>query len=421
MPKFLGKATFRSYDSNLFTNPIPKIMLDEATALTVSELNQQMRAWLEASMEEVKVLGEVSNLSRPASGHLYFILKDASAQLRCVYFRNYQRSQSKLLSDGQQVIVQGKLTLYEARGEYQLTVYGLTETGYGLLYQQFEALKAKLQAQGLFAAEKKRALPTYPTTIGVITSSSGAALQDILTTLAQRFPLAHVRIYASEVQGLNAAPQLCRAIQQANAEQQAEVLILARGGGSIEDLWAFNDEKLAYTMANSKLPIITGIGHETDFTIADFVADWRAATPTAAAKAATPDRKELINHLMSYANRIERAVKHYLQQKQWLLSHCQLKLLSPEQMIYNQWQRLDYLEKQLTQQLLKILTKLKQQFATTLTTLHIVSPLATLDRGYAIATCQQKILFDSGQVHPGNTIEVRLAKGYLVCDVKEAK
>jgi exodeoxyribonuclease VII large subunit len=432
------------------------------TALTVTQLNHQVRLWLETDIGDVSVIGELSNLAKPSSGHFYFTLKDPTAQLRCVYFRNYHDKNFNNFKDGQQVIARGRLSLYEARGDYQLIVHSLRETGLGELYLQFEQLKAKLQAKGLFEQARKKTIPRFPMSIAVVTSPSGAALRDILTTLERRFPLAIVKIYASEVQGKEAAQQLIKAINRANKDKQAEVLILARGGGSIEDLWAFNHEQLALTISESTIPIVSGIGHETDFTIADFVADLRAATPTAAAQAVTPNQFDLLNTIALLIERAIRSIIRYTQHKQLLLSHQIAKLLSPRQLITTNWQTIDYLDRQLYQNITKLfrqkqnqlqlimsklnsknpmlllqqtkarlqyfeqqltqlmimkLNSLKQVFTTKMAILHAVSPLATLDRGYSIATYQNKILFSSIQVNTGDTIDVQLAKGSLVCEV----
>ncbi|KTD39278.1 exonuclease VII large subunit [Legionella nautarum] len=438
--------------------------MQDPTPLTVTQLNRQIRSWLELEIGQIAVIGELSNLSKPSSGHFYFTLKDPTAQVRCVYFRNHHSSASSGFKDGQQVVAMGKLSLYEARGDYQLIVHSMTEAGLGELYRQFEQLKLKLQAQGLFDSARKRSLPYFPAVIAVVTSPSGAALRDILTTLKRRFPLAAIRIYASEVQGKEAAQQLIKAIQKANQEGLAEVLILARGGGSIEDLWAFNDEQLAVTISRSTIPIVSGVGHETDFTIADFVADLRAATPTAAAEAVTPNMSDLLATIISFEKRMVRAISQAIQHKQLLLDHRVAKFLSPTHLIAKHWQTVDYLERQLNhnqhnlvhqkqrkldllmsrlnvknpmtllqqskakiqsfeQQLIQImlakLHQLKQQFSTQLATLHAVSPLATLSRGYALATYKKAVLFDSQQVDLGDEIHVRLARGQLVCQVIE--
>ncbi|STX51140.1 exonuclease VII large subunit [Legionella busanensis] len=438
------------------------ILKQELAPVTVTELNQQVRAWLEHELANVAVLGELSNLTQPTSGHLYFTLKDQNAQIRCVFFRNYQTYNSRQFKDGQQVIAHGKLSLYEARGDYQLIVQSLTEAGVGELYQQFEQLKKRLEQQGLFAEHLKKALIRFPAVIGVITSQTGAAIRDILCTLARRFPLADVMIYPCEVQGKRAAEQLINAISRANADKHADVLLLARGGGSIEDLWPFNDEQLAFAIHKSKIPIISGVGHETDFTIADFVADLRAATPTAAAEAATPDKVELLNLLNTFKKRMHVAICRIIQQQRLILAHKIATLSSPEQLIAQHWQTIDYLEKQLNQHITKILRnyhhrinlslatlmaknpiteiqhlklsmqkakqnldnliiqkveQLKHHLIRHLATLHAVSPLATLERGYAIASYHDQILINSKQVKPGEKIKVQLAKGNLTCNV----
>lgn len=437
-------------------------MNNKDSALTVTQLNRQVRSWLEQDLGEVNVLGELSNFSKPSSGHFYFTLKDQTAQLRCVFFRNNHNKMSGQFKDGQQVIARGKLSLYEARGDYQLIVQNLIPAGIGELYQQFEQLKIKLEQQGLFAQARKKPLSRYPLAISVITSSTSAAIRDILTTLARRFPIAEVHVYHCEVQGKTAAPQLINAIVKANQDNKTDVILLARGGGSIEDLWPFNDEQLALTISRSKIPIISGVGHETDFTIADFVADLRAATPTAAAEAATPDRFELINIIGEFKKRMRTAINRRLQQHQLILSHRLARLLSPEQLIANHWQALDYQEyqlhqcmrhvfrykahqlqmlcstleskkpnirvtlskshlHQLHQQLLhaasRIVNELKQTFAHQLSTLQAVSPLATLIRGYAIVTKEDNIVFSSENVTIGDAVSVKLAYGNLYCQV----
>ena len=434
------------------------------TILTVSQLNRHVRTYLEYEMGEVSVEGEISNLSKPASGHFYFTLKDATAQVRCVYFRNrHVGAAGHGVQNGQQVVARGKLSLYEARGDYQLIVEQLDEAGQGDLYRQFELLKVKLAALGLFDAARKQPIPRIPDCIGVITSATGAALHDILTTLGRRFPLIPVIVYPSDVQGKQAAPQLVKALQRANSENRCDVLILARGGGSIEDLWAFNDEQLAHAMANSHIPIVSGVGHETDFTIADFVADLRAATPTAAAEAVVPDGLDLLARLQMIQASLVSAISRFIKHKQLLLNHEVQKIASPGRLINTHWQTLDYLERHLHRaqgqllaqkkhrlhlsiirleakhpglllqqarvrvQNLEInliqkmdvkITQFRQHFMQQLVTLHAVSPLATLDRGYAIATYRKKVLLDSQQVKAGDVIDVRLARGALVCEVR---
>ncbi|MFC3907742.1 exodeoxyribonuclease VII large subunit [Legionella dresdenensis] len=430
--------------------------------LTVSQLNRQIRSLLEYDVGEVQVAGELSNLAKPASGHLYFTLKDDQAQIRCVFFRNHHTRETRQFDNGQQVIARGRLSLYEARGDYQLIVQELTSAGLGELYRQFELLKARLEQQGLFAQARKRPIPRLPSAIAVVTSATGAAIKDILSTLARRFPIAHVYVYPTEVQGKDAAVRIAKAINQANIDGLAEVMILARGGGSIEDLWAFNDEQLALTIANSRIPIVSGVGHETDFTIADFVADLRAATPTAAAETVTPDKIELHDCFSGLINRIQTAMASKIRHQQFILSHQLAKLTSPEHIISSHWQTLDYLERRLHQQLQAQINRnrhrlhlgnaalhaknpivclhqaqariiLQQQqlvqairhhyetashhFQKQLAKLHTVSPLATLQRGYSIATHNDSVLFAADQVELSDTIDLRLAKGRLSCKI----
>lgn len=433
-------------------------MVNQTPILTVTQLNRHIRSLLEHEMGEVTVEGEVSNLNKPSSGHFYFSLKDAFSQLRCVYFRNRHTHGLITLQNGQQILARGTLSLYEARGDFQLIVEEFREAGQGNLHQQFERLKAKLAALGLFESTRKKAIVRFPQVIGVITSANGAALRDILTTLARRFPIANVIVYPSEVQGKQAPQQLIAALQQANQEKRCHVLILARGGGSIEDLWAFNDERLAYAIADSHIPIVAGVGHETDFTIADFVADLRAPTPTAAAEAVTPDKKDLLVILSTLETRLSAAIKRYIRHQHLLLGHALQKINSPEHMVCSYWQTLDYLQSQLGRaarhilaqkhhqlhlamahlnatnpalllqqarkqlhhlennlnyQIATLLHQYKQRLTTLLATLHAVSPLATLDRGYAIVTHHHKIVFDSRNIHEGDVINIQLAKGTL--------
>lgn len=434
------------------------------STLTVSQLNRQIRSWLELDMGEVSVVGELSNLSKPASGHYYFTLKDTAAQVRCVFFRNHHTPDTRQFRDGQQVIARGKLSLYEARGDYQLIVQELTDHGLGELYRQFEWLKTRLQQQGLFDPARKKTIPAFPHTIAVVTSASGAALQDILATLARRYPIARVLVYCCEVQGKGAAAQLISAVKKANADAESQVMILARGGGSIEDLWAFNDEKLAIAISESIIPIVSGIGHETDFTIADFVADLRAATPTAAAEAVTPNQQDLLKFIGLAATRMVMTLDRRVQHHQMQLTHRLAALSSPEQLIYRYWQTLDHLQqrlqlygqrslyglknrlqvtlltlkshnpqtgvkqalaarRQLEQRLLQIMAHrmaaMRQALSLQMSTLKAVSPLATLDRGYAIATRQGRVLFNARDVSLGDELTLKLSQGSLICQVTQ--
>lgn len=438
-------------------------MQQQNPVLTVTQLNRQIRSWLEHEIGQLYVEGEVSTLTKPSSGHYYFTLKDATAQVRCVFFRNRHTSATpQVLQAGQQIIVYGQLSLYEARGDYQLIVEQIEPAGEGDLFRQFELLKTKLASQGLFDVARKKQLPRFPTVIGIITSSTAAALRDILTTLERRYPIAPIIIYPSDVQGAQAPQQLIAAIRRANLDNRCDVLILARGGGSIEDLWAFNNEQLAYAITESHIPIISGVGHETDFTIADFVADYRAATPTAAAETISPDQNDLLATLESLKARLHHAVKRNMQREQLRLQHDKEKISSPAHLIRRYWQTLDYLQQYIrsamhkrvmqethhwqrlslqlnqlnpvvqiqTQQhrlehlhtMLAQIMRLHyqqqhQRLQTLLAQLHIVSPLATLDRGYAIASIHNRIIFDCDEVNEKDAIKIKLSHGALICDV----
>ena len=436
-------------------------LMPAITVYSVTQLNRYIRQWLESDVGVVEVEGEISNVALPSSGHIYFTLKDANAQIKCVYFKQHHpRGKPHAIEHGQKIIARGRLSLYEARGDYQLIVEGVSVAGHGDLYHQFELLKLKCAAAGLFDQARKRSLPKFPSCIGVVTSASAAAWRDIMVTLARRYPLAPIILYASDVQGKLAAGQLRQAIIRANQEKKCDVIILARGGGSIEDLWAFNDEALAYTIRDSIIPIVSGVGHETDFTIADFVSDLRAATPTAAAEAVTPNQEELLLWLNNVKRRIIECMRRYLLQQFLLLTNYKKRLTSPDRLIATHAQTLDYIERRLinsmdrglknnlhalkildarlhaqhpknlitnalsqVQQLNNILlnlmhnklTQAKQKFTQQLTTLNAVSPLATLERGYSVVMQENHVVFASQDVDPKKPLNIRLARGELEC------
>tara|TARA_R110002126_G_scaffold273866_1_gene418721 strand:+ start:263624 stop:264820 length:1197 start_codon:yes stop_codon:yes gene_type:complete len=393
-------------------------MTNYSKTLTVSQLNRHVRRTLEEDIGLVFVQGEVSNLSKPASGHCYFSLKDAGAQLRCVFFKNRHTAISKqVLLHGQQLILRGTLSVYEARGDYQLIVESVEAAGEGDLYRKYEELKTKLTALGLFDPVRKKTWPAYPNRIGVITSPTGAAIRDVLITLERRFPLADVRIYPCDVQGKQAAPQLVHAIKRANLDASCDVLLLVRGGGSLEDLWSFNDEALAYAIAESVLPIISGVGHETDFTIADFIADHRAATPTAAAEAVTPDQVQLHAHCTRLHQRLRIAMTRFLEQQQQHLAYASKHVRAPKYLLQSHSQTLDYLTRQLHSLVPRHLDEKKQILQQLALTLHALSPLATLNRGYAIAKQGKHVLRRSQDVPIGSQLNLQLAEGALTCEV----
>lgn len=430
---------------------------------SVSDLNNAARDLLESEFPLIWVEGEISNLARPASGHIYFSLKDANAQLRCAMFKMRNRLVNFRPENGQQVLVRGRLSLYPARGDYQLIAEHMEEAGDGALRRQFELLKHKLHTEGLFDAAGKQDLPELPTRLGVITSPTGAAIRDILSVLKRRFPGIPVLIYPVPVQGAEAPPAIVAALQNAAKRDECDLLILARGGGSLEDLWAFNDEAVARAIHACDIPLVSAIGHEVDFTIADFVADLRAPTPSAAAELVSPDRDEWRNVFASWQQRLLRSWQAQQGQYQQHLNWLRRQLKHPGQRLRERAQRLDELEQRLN---LAQQTQLRQQqarlntlsarlhghspkqrlreirlrldnlqhssrsaIAATLTQQHArlgnlgralnaVSPLATLGRGYAIVqTPDGNVVRKADEVNVGDAITTRLGSGRLQCRV----
>ncbi len=435
--------------------------------ITVTQLNRETSQLLAEHFLSVLVEGELSNLSMPSSGHMYFSLKDANAQVRCAMFRTQQRRLAFKPENGKQVIVKAQVSLYEPRGDYQLIVEHIEEAGDGALRRAFDTLKQKLSEQGLFDAAHKQALPTLPRTIGVITSPSGAAIRDILTVLKRRFAAIPVIVYPVAVQGDNAKHEIASAIATANRLKQCDVIILGRGGGSLEDLWAFNEELVARAIYASEIPIISAVGHETDFTIADFVADLRAATPSAAAEHASPDQQQWLSRFVYLESRLQQQLQRKLNQQQqaldWLTQRLQqqhpgqklarntrrmaelesrLKLAmhtrlrhmtgvieaktaqlwqhNPVVTISSHKQRQDYLKQRLIAAITHKLEQLNQRLLNSSQTLHAVSPLATLNRGYAMAIkpSTREIIRSTEQLKLGELVETRLAQGRFTSEVK---
>jgi exodeoxyribonuclease VII large subunit len=385
---------------------------------SVSRLNNAVKQLLEGSFTTVWVEGEISNFAAPASGHWYFSLKDATAQVRCAMFKGSQRRLGFTPKDGTHVLIRARVSLYENRGEYQLIADTMEERGEGKLRRAFELLKKKLEAAGLFDPAHKKPFPAYPTQIGVITSSTGAAVRDILTALKRRYPAVPVIIYPSLVQGETAAPTIANAIQLANSRNECDVLILARGGGSLEDLWPFNEEIVAQAIYQSQIPIISGIGHEVDFTIADFVADLRAATPTAAAELITPDQMELLQGLRRQQQQLTRQMQvklqHATQQLAWMQKHLQQQ--HPKRQLTEKMQRLDFCELTLVQLQKNLINKLNTRLSNAAAKLDALSPLATLSRGFAIATdANQHILHRATDIKTGDALQIRLHIGAVSC------
>ena len=426
---------------------------------TVSRLNREVRVLLERGFGSLWLEAEISNFARPRSGHWYFSLKDAGAQVRCAMFRQRNMLSPFTARDGQKVLVRARIGLYEPRGEYQLIIDHMEDAGLGALKRQFEELSAKLAAEGLFAADRKRPLPGLPRRIGIVTSPTGAAVRDILHVLARRFPAIPVLIYPVPVQGAQAAADIVAALALAGSRADCDVLILARGGGSLEDLWAFNDERLARAIVASPIPIITGIGHEVDFTIADFAADVRAPTPSAAAELVVPDGEEWLSSFVRLGTRLQRGMRRrlqtHLERLRWLTGRAALgtptarltqqaqrldeleqclsramwrrlqdhrerlrwltgraALVSPVTRLTQQLSRLESLEQRLGRATLATLRRARERLLPLVRTLNAVSPLATLERGYAIVTTDDgRILRDGADAKPGALVEARLGRG----------
>ncbi len=437
------------------------------TVYSVSQLNRAAKNLLASHFMTVRVEGEVSNFSAPSSGHWYFTLKDAQAQIRCAMFRGQQHRLGFKPGNGDLVVVNAQVSLYEPRGDYQLVVEAMEQAGDGALRQAFERLKIKLLNEGLFDESRKQAIPTLPGQIGIITSPTGAAVHDILTVLKRRFPAIPVVIYPVAVQGDNAKVEISAALAKANQQALVDVIILARGGGSLEDLWAFNEEIVARAIAASKIPVISGVGHEVDFSIADFVADLRAPTPSAAAEHAVPHQDEWLSGFKYLENQLlntlRRKLTHQQQRLTWLNKSLQLQ--HPGEKLQRNAQRLDDLEQRLNQsmqhrlkqqnQRLEInrqklkqfqpddrilyyrqqlnhnqqrlqraiqlkLTSLRQLQAGVSQTLQAVSPLATLERGYAIVQNHdnQQLVKSTQQIGVNDLLDTRVSDGVIVSQVK---
>ena len=382
---------------------------------TVSKLTFYIRKLLEEdeTLQDVWVQGEISNLSRPASGHVYFTLKDSSAALKCVMWKTSAARLGIPLQDGKAVEVHGKIGVYEVSGQYQLYADQIRPVGEGALYQEFMRLKAMLEAEGLFAPERKRAIPMFPQKIGIITSATGAALRDMLNTLRRRLPLVEVILAPSPVQGIEAPPALVRAIQLLN-NQLPDVILLARGGGSIEDLWAFNDERVVRAVALSAVPIICGVGHETDFTLCDFAADLRAPTPTAAAELATQITMiDLRAALQNYKTRVLAATLNLLAEQKTVLSSLvsQLRYISPDRRIQSERQRVDELARRTHSSLLHHLQLQSAHIKGMQRRLEALNPSAVLARGYAVITRQDNGSVVSRVSQASDEMKVRVSDG----------
>jgi exodeoxyribonuclease VII large subunit len=385
--------------------------------LSVSDLTRRVRELLDTDyrLQDVWVGGEVSNVSRPASGHLYFTLKDAGASLRCVMWRPEVARLLVPPRDGEAVEAHGRVSVYEAGGQYQLYADTLRPAGEGALFQQFLRLKARLEAEGLFAAERKRPLPAWPTRIGLVTSPSGAALRDVLHVLQRRFPLAEVTLAPTPVQGEGAPEGIIGALQSLNRQVHPDVILLVRGGGSIEDLAAFNDEGVARAIVASRAPVVSGVGHETDFTIADFAADRRAPTPSAAAEIVTPDVAGLSEGLRLRQARLAEALGERLRTYRWMLDERRLKLRlsSPRAQVAGARQRLDDLGNRALAAVSAGVRLRRAAIGGLAQTLRAIGPAAVLERGYAVVSLKAsgRVVRSRTQAPPGTALEVRVADG----------
>jgi exodeoxyribonuclease VII large subunit len=392
-------------------------------ALGVSDLTRYMRQLLESDeiLRDIWVQGEISNLSRPSSGHIYFTLKDETAALRCVIWRSTNFKLKSGLQNGAAVEAHGHISLYERDGTYQLYVDGIRMAGEGWLYQEFMRLKARLEAEGLFDPERKRPIPARPQRIGIVTSPTGAALQDILNTLRRRYPLVEVIISPAAVQGEDAPIQIVAAINRLNRQVHPDVILLARGGGSLEDLWAFNDERVIRTIVASQAPIICGVGHETDFTLADFAADLRAPTPTGAAVLATPDVADLRVDFLQRINQLNNTYSDLLGFYRGRLVDVQSRLWrsSPMWLVQNDRQRLDELSERAARALDHTLQLRRAHRQGLHDRLLALNPMAVLQRGFAIVRLKDGPILNSiQQVQAGQQIDVSLADGKFAARVE---
>lgn len=439
--------------------------------LSVSALTKYIKRKFDADphLQNVYIKGEISNFKQHTSGHMYFTLKDEKARLLSVMFAANNKGMKFLPENGMKVLVKGDISLYEAGGQYQLYVKSMAPDGVGDLYLAYEQLKKKLEAAGLFLAEHKKPIPQYPKSVGVITSPTGAALRDILITIKRRYPIAKIIVYPALVQGNNAAKSIAKAISMANARAESDVLIVGRGGGSIEELWAFNEEIVAESIYDSDIPVISAVGHETDFTIADFVADMRAPTPTGAAELAVPHLNEILERLMNRKNRLTRSIQEAVNFERTRLTRMErsyafryphkmyeqkleqldktmdrlgrtstryfikkrdelnqlneiLKKQHPEQAVKNAKDELRQHAKLLRRAMEAIYRQKSQQFVHITATLSALSPLKIMERGYGLVFAEDETLVKSTQqVSKGDKIAVSIKDGTLECEIKEIK
>ena len=400
-----------------------EIPMTTRTVHSVSEITDLLKNLIEQQprLQNVWVQGQVSNYSRSGAGHIYFTLKDDRSQIQVIMFRSSAAGLRFVLKDGEEALVQGRLNLYPARGQYQINANKVEPLGIGALQRAFEDLKQQLADEGLFAEHHKKPLPVFPLKIGVITSATGAAFQDICQQLRKRYPLAEVLLHPTLVQGDGAAERIVRALQAMNQRDDIDVLIVGRGGGSIEDLWAFNEEVVARAIFASVIPVVSAVGHETDFTIADMVADHRAPTPSAAVEHIVPDQTELLTQLEGYDAWLRRIVNDRFDAHTTRLQDLEIQL-SPtrrKDAIYQLSQRIDELETRSQNAMTRCLSNSERDLQTLAQRLNALSPLATLERGYSISRKMNgEILISNQQVSVNDRIEVQLSHGHLACRVE---
>jgi exodeoxyribonuclease VII large subunit len=391
---------------------------------TVSQLTGHVKRLVDDDpvLGDVWVEGEVSNFSRASSGHCYFTLKDAGAQIPCVMWRNVADAQDYLPTSGDQVLVHGNVSVYEAGGRYQLYVDQIQPAGVGNLYLEFERLRKELEDEGLFDPERKRPLPPLPQRIGVVTSPTAAALRDILNVLSRRYPLAEVLLSPTQVQGDAAPPQIVAAIEALNKRSDVDVIIIARGGGSLEDLWAFNDEQVARAVAASRIPTVCGVGHETDFSLADFAADVRAPTPSAAAELVAPDQAELRVYVAGLFAALVTTLRGEIEERRWKLAEQTraLKHLSPKARLTQARQRVDDLLSRAEASVSHSLALQRERLSGLEGQLTSINPLGTLERGYAIVRRRgsEEIVRSVKQVAPGDALDIRVTDGEFEAEAK---
>ncbi|MBS4191227.1 exodeoxyribonuclease VII large subunit [Bacillus sp. FJAT-49705] len=443
--------------------------MKEQRYLTVNALTKYIKRKFDADphLQDVMVKGEISNFKQHSSGHMYFTLKDEKARVLAVMFSSYNRSMKFSPENGMKVLISGDLTVYEPSGQYQIYIKEMQPDGIGDLYLAYEQLKEKLEKEGLFAPQNKKPLPKFPKTVGIITSPTGAAIRDILTTIRRRYPVVDILIFPAFVQGVHAAPSIVNSINIANQLNDADVLIIGRGGGSIEELWAFNEEEVAKAIFNSKIPIISAVGHETDFTIADFVADLRAPTPTGAAELAVPHIEDLTEKVLVRQSRLIRSLKEHIslrkerlsriqksyafrfpqklyEQKleqvdrlseqlakgskklfdlkinQWELMHKRMQRKSMNELIRASKEQHEKAHKQLNKAMAQIFSEKEKDFLHKIANLEALSPLKIMDRGYSlIYTAQNKLINSVNNVNTNDQIKVKVSDGTIHCYVTD--